>query len=273
MKKKSAGGHGKKKKGSSWGSAKEAMADRDLQKLVKDETAFGKHLKRIAEHHGLSRLEIGRLIHFYKQEHGHRYGDGLNQRIADMASISVRSVYNYERLYRMTVEVGDNANLQNLSPSTLFELSRLLDKPDGCESILEMAESAVLNSYTTSMVASLIRESLRVKPIKSADKKNDMEAQTQTKDAFSSADEVALSNAVAVLAKCSSVEFDPASIRDMAEHRQRLQQIAVGILDHVAAILDREPAQYEAFETSLLSIRNRCEELMAKGNPKSKEAA
>ena len=241
--------------------------DEEVARLAQDEAAFEVEVKRLAARHGRTRLEIGRLIHAYKSEHGHQYGDGLFQRVADKAGIALKSARNYHRLYRLTVEGKDSANLPNLPLSAQFELARLLDKPDGMESILRIADEAVTNGYTVAQVAQAVRDHKNwgKKPDPKPRPDPDPKPHPNPAKTYSEEDEAALSKASNVLERCAGADFDPANIPHAAEHRQRLHQIGVNLLDHIANIVEKNPSDLDNLAPTIESIRARCDIILAQG--------
>ena len=240
--------------------------EEEVVRLAQDEAASEQDSRVLAKRHGLTRLEIGRLIHAFKEEHGNRYRTGLFQRVADMAGITLRSARNYYYLYRLTVEGKDWANLPNLSPSALYQLAPLMAEPDGMEAILRLADEAVTNRYTVSQVAQAVKTHKKWgKKPEPKPKPEPTIPNPPPTEAYSVEDEDALSKASAVLARCGRSDFNPAVIPHMAEHRMRLHQLGAELLDHIANIVEKNPSDFDNLEPTIAAIRARCDIILAQG--------
>lgn len=250
--------------------------EEEVMNLAKDEAAFGAEVLRLGKRHALSRLEIGRLIHVFKAEHGNRYGNALFQRVADMAGMALRSARNCYYLYRLHIEGKDWANLPNLSPSAKYQLARLLDiKQGGKDAILRIAALAMDGKFTVTQVAQLVDEELRTlggKRRKTPPKEKTPPQEPPDGRPNYGAYEDAISAAKDAFAKYNTADIKTAEIPYSAEHRQNLHLLAVSLLDHVSRIIEENPTDLANYEPTLEVIMDRCQKILATGK-NLKEAA
>ncbi len=245
-----------------------------LATLVQDEAKFTQHIRGLVRGMQVAQSEIGEIICAFEAEHGHRYGDKLMPHIADLAGISLRSVYNYRNAWLVGQRHSNNADLQNLSHSHHVELGRLIDHPDGERLVGEAVEKIRDGSYTVQQTQSLVTEMLRSQRRKPAKPKEDPQeapvVEPSVPETLGVKEVQTIEDVIAVLQRASSVEVK--AIPHIAEHRQRLVRLGTGLVDHIAAMIEAEPHDAWHFESTLLTIRSRCDELLARCHRKGEAA-
>lgn len=140
----------------------------EIPQCVYDDEKFKKEIQKYTSKIDESRKKIGKLVHYYIQENGRKYGAKIHDKVAQLANLSVNTIRHYHKFYRLQLEFSNCANLESLYPSAQYQIARLMPEC-GLKSnintkkvIPELIDSSFEKRASTEDVARMVTEVKRM---------------------------------------------------------------------------------------------------------------